>query len=837
MPDRFVIPADPDDAHGRLKERYRAALLELGDRLLNIEDAAEMGYVAAEIAGEALGAGRAGYGTIDAARGTVQVAREWNAPGFISLAGTRRYIDTGAYANRLARGEPILYTDVEREAPPESAAAWLRVGARAVLNLPVFEHGTLVAIVYLHHGAAHPWPPNEIAFLRDLAERTRSAVERRRAESELRQLNQRLEREVAERTADRNRLWQLSTDVMLVAQPDGTITAVNPAWGVILGWSESELLGRSLLDLIHRDDLAATTGMLHRLAGDCPVARCENRCRHRDGSYRWIAWNAVPGGGLVIALGRDFTAERAKTAALVLSEARMRAVFNTSFQMLGLLRTDGTLIDANPTALAAIEQRLEDVVGRPFWETPWFTATPGLPERVQAVIPRVAAGEGAREEITLNLPSGQRAFDFTLRPMFDDAGRVIAIVTEALELTERREAEEQLRQAQKMEAIGQLTGGIAHDFNNLLQGISSALELLQRRITQGRSEDGLRLVDAARDMVSRAGGLTGRLLAFARRQTLAPKIVDPALLAQDMADLIRRTVGPSISLELQASPGAGAVLCDPNQLENALLNLAINARDAMPAGGHLTVATRARHVAAMESPGLDAMPPGDYVELVVTDNGLGMDAATQARAFEPFFTTKPLGSGSGLGLAQIYGFVRQSGGFVWLDSELGLGTTVRLLLPRHADAAPVSASASTAAVADSRPLGGGRRVLLVEDEAAVRKALVEHLTESGYQVATAESGPTALDRLRAGCLLPDVMVTDVGLPGGLDGRQLAEAARLILPDLPVLFITGYAGRTLDAALPPGMEVVAKPFTLHDLSARLHRLVPATAEAAGSRLLD
>ncbi len=396
----------------------------------------------------------------------------------------------------------------------------------------------------------------------------------------------------------------------------------------------------------------------------------------------------------------------------------------------------------------------------------------------------------------------------------------LAIATLHEEVLERERTEDALRQSQKMEAVGQLTGGIAHDFNNMLQGIGGALETVQRRVAQGRIADTAPLMEAARQGLTRAAALTQRLLAFARRQALDPRPVEPDTLIEGMGELIRGTMGPGVAVEMRLHDGLWTVLCDPNQLENALLNLAINARDAMPDGGRLTIATGDVRLSAADVAGHDGAVPGHYVEISVADTGAGMDEATRARAFEPFFTTKPLGHGTGLGLSQLYGFVRQSGGLVRLDSAPGRGTVVRLHLPHHH---------GDEAVAETRPdhedsvAGEGGTVLLVEDEDSVRVVAAERLRELGYEVLEAGDGPAALRLLRAGGRV-DLLVTDVGLPGGMNGRQVADAARERRPDLPVLFITGYAGSAFDGRLAPGMQVIGKPFPLDALAARVRSML-------------
>ena len=525
-------------------------------------------------------------------------------------------------------------------------------------------------------------------------------TEQHAAQVALERLNATLEAEVAARTQERDRTWRLSQDLLAVARLDATFVAANPAWTTSLGWTEAELLGRPFLDLVHPDDQAATLAEVEHLAQGRPTRRFLNRQRHRDGTWRWVSWMAVPDAGLIYSTGRDVTEERTATEALAQAEAA-------------------------------------------------------------------------------------------------------------------------LHQAQKMEAVGQLTGGIAHDFNNLLQSIGSSLEMLQRRIAQARAAEGGRYLETARAGVDRAAALTRRLLAFARRQPLQPRPVDPDALVRGMVELIQRTVGPAVRVELRLRDGTWPVLCDPNQLESALLNLAINARDAMPGGGTLTIGTRHVQLDAAAVADQEGAQPGDYVEIAVADTGTGMDAATRARAFEPFFTTKPVGQGTGLGLSQLYGFVRQSGGTVRLDSVPGQGTTVQLDLPRHGPA--LAEAPEAVAQPEAAQASGGGTVLLVEDEASVRALAAERLRELGYRVLEAGDGPSGLRALGPGVRV-DLLVTDVGLPGGLNGRQLAEAAREQRPDLPVLLITGYANSAVAEHLAPEMAVLGKPFTLEALAERVRAML-------------
>ena len=388
---------------------------------------------------------------------------------------------------------------------------------------------------------------------------------------------------------------------------------------------------------------------------------------------------------------------------------------------------------------------------------------------------------------------------------------------------ELREREAQLAQVQKMEAVGHLAGGIAHDVNNMLQGVSSALELMRRRVEAGRTEEAMRYVEAARQSVGRAAALTHRLLAFSRRQALVPTRIDVDTLVSGMAELLRQTVGPAVAINLQKQPGIWPVRGDLSGLENAILNLAINARDAMPRGGQLTIRTAHAGLGPREVAGWEGAEPGDYVRLTVADTGEGMAPDVLAHAFEPFFTTKPQGRGTGLGLSQVYGFVRQSGGLVRIDSEVGHGTAVHLYLPRHLDDG-TAAGAATALPPRRADARLAAKVLLVDDEDAVRLLAAEALRDLGCDVIEAETGPRGLDALRKALRDPrmqgvDLLVADVGLPGGLNGRQLADAARELVPQLPVLLITGYAGDVIAGDdLPARMRVLGKPFALDELAA-------------------
>lgn len=523
----------------------------------------------------------------------------------------------------------------------------------------------------------------------------------KRAETQLRHENLALEDVVAQRTRERDRVWSVSQDLLVVADINGVWRQVNPAWTATLGWTNNELIGKTSEWLEHPDDREKTRRELDRLGAGLRTLRFENRYRHKDGNYRWLSWTAVPDDDLVFAVARDITADKEAAAAL-------------------------------------------------------------------------------------------------------------------------RRTEDALRQSQKMEAVGQLTGGIAHDFNNLLQGIVGSLDLVQKRAAQGRIHEIERFVTGAMSSANRAAALTHRLLAFSRRQPLTPKACDVNLVLGSMEDLLRRTMGEQIWIEFARADDAVPTYCDQNQLENAILNLAINARDAMPDGGKLTIKTR--NVKLADEPETKALEvsPGDYLEISVTDTGAGMSQDVLDRAFEPFFTTKPTGQGTGLGLSMIYGFARQSSGSVTIESERGRGTTIRILLPKYAGGVEFEKQEMKAGAMPTAD--HGEIVLVVEDEGIVRGLIIEVLTELGYRAIEAVDGPSGLEILQSKQPL-DMLITDIGLPG-LNGRQIADAALITRPDLKILFMTGYAENAAlaNGVLEAGMEMITKPFSMDALASKIREII-------------
>jgi signal transduction histidine kinase/CheY-like chemotaxis protein len=387
-----------------------------------------------------------------------------------------------------------------------------------------------------------------------------------------------------------------------------------------------------------------------------------------------------------------------------------------------------------------------------------------------------------------------------------------------------RASEAQLRQAQKMEAVGQLTGGIAHDFNNLLATISGSFEVLEKRASLGNLAGTERFITAGRRATRQAAALIERLLMFSRRQKLDPRPIDANRIIAGLEDMIRRSVGPEVEVEVVGAGGLWATRVDPSQFESALLNLCINGRDAMsPGGGRLTIETANRWLDERGARVRD-LTPGQYISVCVTDTGTGMTPEIMKRAFDPFFTTKPIGAGTGLGLSMVYGFVRQSGGQVRIYSEVGKGTTMCLYLPRFLG----DPEAALAELPEPVDRGSGEVVLVIDDEPSIRMLISEVLQENGYAGIEAEDGPSGLRALDSDPRI-ELLITDLGLPGGMNGRQVAEAARAKRPQLKILFVTGFAENAVlgEGPLPEGTAVVTKPFVMASLGKKVRELLDRT----------
>ncbi len=535
-----------------------------------------------------------------------------------------------------------------------------------------------------------------------------------------------------------------------------------------------------------------------------------------------------------------------KTRVMVVENERVDAL-NLELRLTKLGYEISSLATSGSQALQAIERDKPDVVLMDVdieGEIDGIETASRIPNAYNIPVIYLTAYS---EETTLQRARDTRAYGFLLKPISErelhatiqmvlERRRADTLVRESEQrqealvqqrtaelreqIAERAKAEDALRQAQKMEAIGQLTGGIAHDFNNMLQVILGSLALLQKSLRLGRGQDADRLINSAMASANRAAGLTHRLLAFSRRQPLSPTVVDANHLIATMSDMVRQTVGEIIGVKLFPTVPLWAIRCDINQLESSILNLVINARDAMPEGGRLTIETENTSLGVGLAAQMD-LPPGNYVCISVSDSGTGMPPDVLAQAFDPFFTTKPTGAGTGLGLSMIYGFARQSEGYAKIYSEIGHGTTVKVYLPRFEGAHPTAKAES---LDDGASTCDGETILVVEDEAVVRSLVVEVLRTLGYSALEAADGPSGLTILQSSQRI-DLLITDIGLPG-LNGRQLADSARARRAGLKVLFMTGYTENAAAANgyLEPGVELITKPFAIDALTTRIRKMI-------------
>ena len=679
-------------------DELRTALFALTDRLAEHDDVAGLTDVACSILGTTLDVQLVGYGLVDLEAETISIDRDWTTGGAQSLAGTLRFREFGSYIDDIKRGETVAVSDARTDPRTQATAAALEaISARALVNEPISEQGQLVALLYVCTNKPRNWSDNELMFIREVAARTRSATARRTAELALRASEttraDTLAREVAERTADRNALWQLSNDLMLRCTFAGAITAVNPAWTELLGWHEGELIGANLFEFIHPDDRVQSLDAVRQHADGTRYTRYDNRYRQRDGGYRWISWTTRPADGLVNAVGRDITADKEQAQAL---EATAEA----------------------------------------------------------------------------------------------------------------------LRQSQKMEAVGQLTGGVAHDFNNLLTIIRSSVDFLRRPNLP--EERRTRYMDAVSETVDRAAKLTGQLLAFARRQALKPEVLNVSDRLRAVADMLDTVTGARVKVVTELPQEPCFIKADLSQFETALVNMAVNARDAMDGAGTFTM----RLVCGARMPSIrgHAGSTSSFAQIELSDTGSGIAEGDLARIFEPFFTTKEVGKGTGLGLSQVFGFAKQSGGDVDVHSTRGEGTTFTLYLPEVE--VPVEHPV-TGEDTGPAPGGDGQRVLVVEDNIEVGKFATQILEDLGYRTEWAANAEEALDRLGPDGDGFDLVFSDVVMPG-MGGVALAEELRRRLPTLPVVLTSGYSN-VLAENDAHGFELLHKPYSADQLSRMLQRM--------------
>jgi PAS domain S-box-containing protein len=662
----------------------------------------------------------------------------------------------------------------------------------------------------------------------------------RSAEAALTRANEALERKVAERTRTLitsemqfRSLAESMPGFVFMNDAKGRNIYINQQFCDYTGLTEEQVRLSGGAEYLHPDDSAPTLAVwAHSLATGTPF-EMEYRFRRADGTYRWFIGRTRPvhgeDGAVTgwIGTGTDINERKRAEAEIIDANTMLEdqiaersreldRIFRLSTDLLAVADFSGRFLSVSPA--------WEQITGRKTAEALASTYTDFLhPDHLQDA---AADFEELRQGHSIFCENRYRRADGAYRwlswravPMVEEA-RIYAV---ARDITAEKEREEQLRQSQKMEVVGQLTGGIAHDFNNLLTIIMGSLELLQRGLPDPDART-QRRIDSAMEGTRRAAALTHRLLAFARRQPLEPKPIEPNRLLAGMQDMFSRVVGETIALEFAAAPGLWPVRADVNQLENSILNLVVNARDAMPEGGHLTIETQNTVLDESYTAAHPDVEPGQYAMIAVTDTGTGMTPEIRAKVFEPFFTTKPQGSGTGLGLAQVYGFIKQSSGHVAIYSEPGHGTSIKLFLPRlrGADADVEAPAPSTPAqVLPSR----GETILVVEDEDSVRNFSVEVLQDSGYQVLAAENATRALELLDA---TPGIamLFTDVVLSGAMNGRALATAVLARHPATAILFTTGYTRNAIihHGRLDDGIDFLGKPFTAAALTQTVRQIL-------------
>ena len=654
---------------------------------------------------------------------------------------------------------------------------------------------------------AEPGAPNGIGGVLVTVFETTVRV---RKEEMLRHLTDRLESEVAQRTRERDRIWQVSQDLLGVSDFEGYMRSVNPAWTALLGWSEAELTSMHVSQLRHPDDAAASEACRAQLAGGQQSARLESRLRHRDGTWCWIDWTMTVDDGLIYVAGRLITQEKLPSEALRASERQFRSlVAGVTDYAIFMLDPNGIVSSWNAGAERIKGYRATEIIGRHFSQ--FYTEEDRalkIPHRALAVA--TETGKFEAEGRRVRKDGSVFWANVVIDAIHDDDGKLIGFAKITRDVTERREAQatlertqQQLAQAQKLEALGQLTGGVAHDFNNLLMVVSGQAQTLLRRISDPKHVRALEAIQAA---AARGENLTRQLLTFGRRQPLNPRSVDPAATVDAFRDVLESSTRGHVELRTDMPSTLWPIAIDISEFELALVNLVVNARDAMPNGGLVTLSGANRTLTGAETA---ERIEGDYVAFTVADTGTGIEPDILSKIFEPFFTTKGPAKGTGLGLSQAYGFAQQSGGLLSVASEVGRGTAVTMYLPRTS--VPVAPSMPPPSTASHK--GQGQTILLVEDNPDVQTVATALLEQLNYRTVAVENARAALDLLASGASF-DLLFTDVMLPGEIDGVQLAEAVRRDYPGLPVLLTSGYS-RALNRQ--HGFKILRKPYQLAALA--------------------
>jgi PAS domain S-box-containing protein len=804
-----------------------AFLLQLERRLRLLQDTGEILSLSAQLLGQRLGAQQVACFDIDQTLQCPTLQHAWSdglAPG-----ATGEYF-LGDYAARLAdalaAGQALAVSDVAsdpRTAMPAALATFSRLGIRAFLNIPIAKEGRLAALFVVHSSAARLWHADEIELAVQVSERVWSTILRAQAESRLRTLSATMETQVAERTREFGRTWNVSPDLLGVLNLDGYFEHSNPAWQATLGWSAEEIRTTKFFELIHPEDLTRTYAAWEAANQGQPALRFENRYRHKLGGWHWLSWVAVPEGEKVYCSARDITVEKKLEADLAARNSERERLWRSAQDLMVAIDAEGCFTAVNPAASAILGWLPEEMLGRSLFD---FV----LPEDAAAT--RHALAQVSREAMPSfenryrHRDGGHRWLSWVAATEGDlvfATGRHVTLEKEA-ESTLRsmqeslRHSEMALLQSQKLEALGKLTGGVAHDFNNVLQIISGNLQLLQ--MTLDGDPLAAKRIASASSAVERGAKLSAQLLAFARRQPLKPLVTDLAQLLRSTEELLRRATGESIETRLLLADDCWRALVDPHQLENVILNLAINARDAMAGQGQLTIELSNIVLGSDYAARHADVAPGDYVQLAVSDTGTGIPAELLDKIFEPFFTTKSEGEGTGLGLSMAYGFLRQSGGHLTVDSLPGHGSTFRIYLPRS-----LEAETELPLQLGGPVLGGKETILVVEDDVQVQTTVVDMLRGLGYVVLRASDGESALAIVGSGVPI-DLLFTDVVMPGKVASTELARQARLLLPQLAVLFTSGYTQDAImqGGRLEPGVELLSKPYRREDLARRIRHLL-------------
>ena len=626
------------------------------------------------------------------------------------------------------------------------------------------------------------------------------------------------ERSIRESEARFKRIANQAPVLMWVTRLDRTRDFVNDAYMEYLGTDDREVARTyNWHEGIHPEDLERIVAESIEGEASLKTFTLEGRFRRGDGTYRWLRSTSSPRFGPdgehvgFIGAASDITPAKEaelelrisvdkRTRELALSEARFRAVFDTVLEVLVLMEPDGTIVELNRKQAPWRATNARDAVGKKIWEAPTLMLYPKHVELMQRAVKEAAAGELFEQEVRLEREGAPTThLDVSVQPVAGSDGKVMYLLFEARDITDLKAAQEQLRQSQKMEALGQLTGGIAHDFNNLLTVVVGGLDIISKRADDAKLK---RYAENALGAAERGARLTAQLLAFSRVQRLEVRPTFVAPLIQNMRPLLRNVLGPGITKEFDLDEAMMPVMADPTQLEVAILNLAINARDAMPEGGVLTFSTTPVKVAG--DPDLD---DGDYIELTISDTGSGMPSEVAERAFEPFFTTKEVGKGTGLGLSMVYGMARQSGGAAKIESRLGEGTAVKLLFRKSQGilGAEAAAAADQIQVEPERPSAS---ILVIDDDPDVRAFIVTTLQEQGYFVRQAGDGKKGLAEL--GRERPDLVIVDFIMPG-MSGAEIAKKIRSRFPEQRILFVSGYSETDAVKRTAPDAPLLTKPF--------------------------